>query len=155
MVGAELSEKAVLALFEQRGVAPQITPWAGGQCYRHDNLTVFQGDIFSLDADTLGEVDAIYDRAALIALPDAMRERYAAHLMALTHSAPQLLITLSYDQARMAGPPFSVDQALVETLYGHRYRIEPLSRKDIIANEAMFAERGLEALYEECCLLSP
>lgn len=153
VTGAELSEKAVTDLFASLDYPPDLTPWKGGNCYRHGNLTVFQGDIFALRPDELGAVDAIYDRAALIALPDAMRERYARHLITLTDKAPQLLITLEYDQQQMDGPPFSVDEKQVKTLYGNDYKIALLSRKMILDHEPVFRERGLTALYENVFLV--
>ncbi len=155
VVGVELADKAIHALFEQLGVAPECTDWAGGKCYQHGTLTIFQGDIFALDADTLGPVQAIYDRAALIALPAPLRDQYAEQLVALSQAAPQLLITLGYDQQRMDGPPFSVDLPLITRLYGEHYAIQLLSEDNIIAHEPRFAENGLEALHQLCSLLTP
>ena len=155
VVGVELCDKAVHALFEQLGVTPDCTDWTGGKRYEHGALSVFQGDVFALDADTLGHIDAIYDRAALIALPDAMRNRYAAHLVNLSNAAPQLLITLSYDQPRMEEPPFSVDLPMITALYQAHYHIAVVSSEDMIKHEPRFAENGLEALYQLCSLLTP
>ncbi len=153
VIGAELSGKAVTDLFASLNRQPEITPWQGGNRYRQGDLTVFQGDIFLLTPDDLPTVDAIYDRAALIALPDTLRARYARHLQTLTHRARQLLITLEYDQQQMAGPPFSVDQEEVETRYGDHYRVTSLSRKMILDHEPVFREKGLTALYENAFLL--
>lgn len=154
VIGAELSDKAVTDLFASLNRQPDITPWQGGNRYRHGDLTVFQGDIFLLQPDDLETVDAIYDRAALIALPDAMRERYARHLLTLADKAPQLLITLEYDQQQMDGPPFSVGEQQVRNLYEADYRIAPLSRKMILDHEPVFQERGVTALYENVFLLT-
>lgn len=115
MIGAELSDKAVSDLFASLHRQPIITDWQGGKRYQHGDLTVFQGDIFLLQAIDIEAPDAIYDRAALIALPEAMRTRYARHLLTLTDKAPQLLITLEYDQQEMDGPPFSVGEPQVKT----------------------------------------
>ena len=79
------------------------------------------GDIFKLTADQLGKVDAVYDRAALVALPEDMRQQYSAHLMAITHTAPQLLICFEYDQSIHAGPPFSVAANEVKQHYGQHF----------------------------------
>lgn len=155
VIGAELSEKAVVAFFAEAGLEPDVSDWHGGKCYRHDGITIFQGDIFALDANTLGAVDAIYDRAAAIALPASLREQYARHLAGLTNNAPQLLITLSYNQSEMPGPPFSVDADNVRTLYGQRYQLQSLSSKAILDHEPGFRERGLTALTESCWLLTP
>ena len=39
------------------------------------------GDIFNVTAEILGQIDAIYNRAALVALPKEMRNQYTKHLM--------------------------------------------------------------------------
>lgn len=153
VVGAELSDKAVTELFASLHRQPIITDWQGGKRYQHGDLTVFQGDIFLLQAIDIEAPDAIYDRAALIALPEAMRARYARHLMTLTDNAPQLLITLEYDQQEMDGPPFSVGEPQVKNLYGADYAIASLSRKMILHHEPVFRQRGLTALYENAFLL--
>lgn len=154
VIGAELSDKAVTELFASlHRHQPIITDWQGGKRYQHGDLTVFQGDIFLLQAIDIEAPDAIYDRAALVALPEAMRARYARHLMTLTDKAPQLLITLEYDQQEMDGPPFSVAEPQVKTLYGADYAIASLSRKMILHHEPVFQERGLRALYENAFLL--
>lgn len=130
VAGVELSELAVTQLFEQLSETTEITPAGTLKRYSAANLDIFVGDFFALAAETLGPVDAVYDRAALIALPAAMRRRYARHMQRLTATAPQLLITLDYEQREMAGPPFAVDAAEVHGLYGGAYRLELLARQD-------------------------
>ena len=76
-------------------------------------------------------IDAVYDRAALIALPPRSRNRYARHQFDLTGGAGQLLITLDYDQTQMDGPPFSVPEEEIGVLYGGRYRRELLASREI------------------------
>ncbi|MEM7446371.1 MAG: hypothetical protein AAF414_23830 [Pseudomonadota bacterium] len=90
--------------------------------FQSDGIDLFVGDVFDLTADALGHVDAIYDRAALVALPHEMRVDYAAHIATITGSARQLLLTFVYDQAEMDGPPFAVDGDGVDALYGAWYR---------------------------------
>jgi thiopurine S-methyltransferase len=75
----------------------------------------------------LGKVDAVYDRAALVALPDEMRKAYSAHLMALTKLAPQLLICFVYDQSAHAGPPFSICRDEVKEHYQTSYDLTMLA----------------------------
>lgn len=128
VAGAELSPIAAEQLFAELGVVPQIAAMSDLSHYHAPNLDIFVGDIFQLSHALLGRVDSIYDRAALIALPPAMRLRYASHLTAITDTAPQLLITLEYDQQLMDGPPFSVGEEEVRHLYGERYAITPLAR---------------------------
>lgn len=122
LCGAELSRLAIEQFFAELGITPLITHTGALECFEAAGVKIFAGDIFALDAATLGPVDAIYDRAALVALPPPLRQTYAAHLIALTNNAPQLLITLEYDQTKLAGPPFSVPGREVEALYAS-YRL--------------------------------
>lgn len=155
VVGAELSEIAVAQLFESLGVEPSIDEWRGGRRWQHAGLTVFQGDIFALTAADLGPVDMIYDRAALVALPPAMRPGYAEQLLALTGAAPQLLITFEYDPAEKDGPPFPVLPAEIEQHYATRYTLETLSRKDVLQSSLNFRDAGVTRFVEVAWKLLP
>lgn len=155
VVGVELSELAVRGLFEQLGVTPDVRPWRGGQCWLADGVTIFHGDFFQLQAGDLGAVDAIYDRAALVALPPDMRARYAAHLLEITYVAPQLLISFEYDQSRMNGPPFSVPTEEIAGLYAEFYQLSECSREDVIAKAPRFSEQGLASFVEVAWHLQP
>lgn len=126
VVGAELSEMAISQLFAELGVTPNMAIVDDLKHYSASNINIFVGDIFTVSSKTLGVVDAIYDRAALVALPKDMRHRYTAHLMAITHQAPQLLVTLTYDQNVMDGPPFSVSDTEVEQHYQDHYLLRCL-----------------------------
>ena len=128
VVGAELSEVAIIQLFEELGVDPTVTTTSNGKIYAKDGLTIYVGDIFKLTSNDLGDVTGIYDRAALVALPSPLREQYAAHLMAITQCAPLLIISFEYDQNEMAGPPFSVNEKTVDALYSVDYNIQRLER---------------------------
>ncbi|HMQ94981.1 MAG TPA: thiopurine S-methyltransferase [Amaricoccus sp.] len=128
VVGAELSRLAVEQLFEELGVEPETS--ASGPLLRFaaGEVEVFVGDVFDLTAAMLGAVAAVYDRAALVALPAGLRERYAAHVAAITRSAPQFLICMEYDQTTRQGPPFSIDGAEVTRVHGARYQVTELAR---------------------------
>ncbi len=128
VVGAELSEVAITQLFEELGVEPTISTSTNGKVYTKDRLTIFVGDIFKLTSSDIGDVTGVYDRAALVALPSPLREQYSAHLIAITQCAPQLIISFDYDQNEMAGPPFSVNEKTVDSLYSADYNIKRLER---------------------------
>ncbi len=131
VAGAELSTVAIEQLFAELGVTPTITRAGGLDKYSADNLDLFVGDIFHLSKQRLGPVDAIYDRAALVALPPDMRARYTAHLRELTDHAPQLLICYEYDQRVMDGPPFSISSEEVLHHYQHRYTVRLIASIDV------------------------
>ncbi|MEI8259088.1 MAG: thiopurine S-methyltransferase [Deltaproteobacteria bacterium] len=118
VVGVELVEDAVRAFFAERGLTPTVTTRGALTEYAHGPITLLAGDFFATTRELLGPVDALYDRAALIALPEAMRVRYVAHLRALLPSgADGLVVTIEYPQEAMAGPPFSVPEAEVRRHY--------------------------------------
>lgn len=148
VVGVELSEMAVQQFFAEGGFEPVVEKQAGLMCYQANGITIYCGDFFELTPAMLGKIDAVYDRAALIALPEHMRSDYARHLTRLTQAAPQLLIALDYDQSQMAGPPFSVTAAEIENLYGADYQVESLERDDVIEQEPRFKQKGILAFYQ-------
>lgn len=131
VLGAELSEIAVQELFAELGLTPTVSSAGDLQHYQADELQVFVGDIFQLSENTLGSVAAIYDRAALVALPDAMRQRYAQHLITISQAAPQLVICFEYDQAQLPGPPFSVDSLEMHKLYSKVYSLNCLEIREV------------------------
>lgn len=107
------------------------------------------GDFFDLTPQSLGLIDAIFDRAALVALPKDMRERYVQHLARLTHSGTRsMLITMEYDQSEMSGPPHAVHPAEVQRLYGDTHDILPLDYVDLLADSPKMAARGVTRLGE-------
>lgn len=132
VAGAELSAIAIEELFQELGVEPEVKDAGKLKHYAAPGIDMFVGDIFDLSAAALGPVDAVYDRAALVALPEAMRADYVRHLIAITASAPQLLISFEYDQAAMAGPPFAVDELEVRRHYGEAYRLRCIERADVV-----------------------
>lgn len=128
VIGVELSELAVRELFEELSVTPQVTQVAGFVRFSADDIDIFVGDFFQLNAELTGKIDAIYDRAALVALPSQMRIDYTAHLINISHKAPQLLVTYEYQQELIDGPPFSISEVEVTRHYADAYAIDLLER---------------------------
>lgn len=121
--GAELSEIAIRDLFDGLEIEPEVTAAGPLRRFSGPRLDIYVGDVFELTPEVLGQVDLVYDRAALVALPAGQRQRYARHLVDLTGRAPQLLITFTYDQSVMDGPPFSVPADVVAEYYADIYDI--------------------------------
>ena len=131
VAGAELSRLAVEQLFEELALEPQITGQGALTHFGGPDLDIYVGDIFDLTRQTLGPVDAVYDRAAFVALPETMRGDYAKHIAEITATAPQLLITFDYDQSVMPGPPFSIPTAEVHSRHEPHYAVNPLNSVDV------------------------
>jgi thiopurine S-methyltransferase len=131
LAGAELSAIAIEDLFNRLNLTPTITKLDEITHYSAHNIDIFVGDFFNVTPAMLGNVDAVYDRAALVALPVDMRKQYATHLITLTNTASQLLICFEYDQALHAGPPFSVTADEVKQYYQATYDTSLLGSSDV------------------------
>lgn len=117
VVGVELSAIALEAFFTENGIDYEQDKVAGYSRFRGDGYTLLAGDFFSLNRDVIGPFGAIYDRAALIALPPEMRRRYVKHLRELSNAGTQgLLVTVDYPAEEISPPPFIVvDKEVTES----------------------------------------
>jgi thiopurine S-methyltransferase len=131
VAGAELSQVAIEQLFVELGLQPEISTVGEVEQWSANRLDIFVGDIFAVSRKMLGPVDAIYDRAALVAFPEEMRDRYTAHLTKITGKAPQLLICYDYDQSLMQGPPFSIRNEEVHRQYADTYQVTLMASTDV------------------------
>lgn len=132
VLGVELSQLAVEQFFVEHGLQPQIEQANDGAHYRAGGIELVCGDAFALDAAALRDCAAVFDRAALIALPPDLRKRYVGELYAkLPSGCRGLLVALEYPQAEREGPPFSVPEDEVRALYDHDWEIERLTHRTI------------------------
>ncbi|GJL83119.1 MAG: thiopurine S-methyltransferase [marine bacterium B5-7] len=131
VAGIDLSEIAIRQLFMDLGVEPRVSGTGKLKCYSIENVDIFVGDFFDLTSNILGPVDATYDRAALVALPEDMRSKYTEHLIEITNKAPQFLLCFEYDQRLMEGPPFSVGKKEVERHYEDHYELNLVASIDV------------------------
>lgn len=136
VVGSELIPTAIEQLFDELGIEPTKIQIGDLTRFSAPDINIFVGDIFNLTAEVLGPINATYDRAALVALPEQTRVKYTAHLMNITQNAPQLLVTFDYDQSVFPGPPCCVPAEEVNRHYQDTYRA------DIVHSEVL--EGGLK-----------
>lgn len=149
VLGVELSEKAVHEFFSEQQLEPVISQNGAFKVYGCEGIELWCGDFFALRAEDVAGCTALYDRAALIALPAAMRERYVAHLSSVLPADCQgLLITLDYDQAKIDGPPFSVSDEEVQRLLAEDWKLNILQTSDVLKGSVKFEQRGVERLEE-------
>ncbi|MBV4454593.1 MULTISPECIES: thiopurine S-methyltransferase [Pseudomonas] len=149
VLGVELSQQAVEAFFNEQNLTPRITERGAFKVYQAALIEVWCGDFFAMGAESLADCAALYDRAALIALPPLMRARYAEHLNRLLRPGCQgLLVTLDYDQTQKAGPPFAVMDDEVKVLFGSHWRSDVLEEQDILGESWKFVQDGVTRLDE-------
>jgi thiopurine S-methyltransferase len=132
VLGVELSEEAIIEFFEGLSVTPTIAKLGEFICYSAENIEIFVGDIFKLDALIVGKIDAIYDRASLVALTADVRVEYTKHLRSISNHASQFLLCFEYEQALMNRSPYSVDEAEVQKHYGEHYKLLRLCKEKIL-----------------------
>jgi thiopurine S-methyltransferase len=155
VVGIELSRTAIEAFFDENDLLGKWTdetviPFCAAEGYK-----LYCGDFFDLTASELSGISAYYDRGALVALPPEMRVRYVAHMAALMPPGGRvLLISYSYNQSETKGPPFSVPQQELETLFAEKFHIEILSEEDVLWSHQGLVERGVTQLVESAVLLT-
>ena len=156
VVGVELVETAVQEFFAEQNIQPTVSQHAENpdiKCYQGkltneilgqpsaQTITLWVADIFALTSTDIDTIDAIYDKAALIALPSDMRTKYSEQIRQLSvnvdkvehidsyndKAAPQLLITLEYDQSKKDGPPFSINSEQLQQYYGSHHQLFKLA----------------------------
>ena len=148
VLGVEFSPLAVQQFLTENTLEATQHESPLGQHYIAGPIEVICGDVFALDEATLHGCAGVYDRAAVIALPPPLRERYASELYGrLPAGCRGLMITLQYSQQEMDGPPFSVDEPMMHALFDRNWKVETLEQRDILGAEPGFAAQGVRALH--------
>lgn len=149
VTGVELAAQAVDAFFAEQGLQPERQRVRDFTVSRVGNLEIWQGDFFDLQAADVPACRAFYDRAALIALPPDMRERYVERLSTLLERDAQgLLISLDYDLRDMEGPPFSVSPDEVQQRFSSSWKIELLETSSALDAQGRFRDRAMRYMDE-------
>ena len=150
VIGVEFIESAVLDFFRENKLNWEETVQYGHPCYRvrGRNIWIFVADFIQFANDYDGQpIDSLYDRAALVALPEDMRPDYvAACEKLLTNSAQGLLVTMEYEPIAMEGPPFSVPNEEVARLW--KGRLELVEQMDMLSSMRRAVKSGVLRLDE-------
>jgi len=148
VLGVELSDRAAIQFFTENELEYAVREVPDFQIFAGQNaasgLEIWVGDFFKLPAAALEGCSAYFDRAAMVALPDALRAEYARHMAHLMpKSSRGLLITFS----------FSVPDENVRKLLGPAFDICELEHYSGTERLGNLKERGLETLDERVYLL--
>ena len=154
VIGVELSPVGVERFFVDNNLQYSVSEIDNFVIYQSDRIKIYCGDYFSLNAEHLSSVSAVYDRASLIALDLNLREKYAQHLTAIIPLDVRiLLLTLIYPQHQMSGPPFSVSNSEVESLFSSAFKYRQLHCFNDIDNEPKFLRAGVDYVESVAYLL--
>ena len=155
VLGIELNRIAVRDFFAENDLQPDVTQYGELERWQADGIVIFCGDFFALQSGDVAECSAVFDRAALIALPPEMRPDYIKHMRQLfpTGSAT-FLITLEYDQSIANGPPFSVPESEVRGYFSESKQVELSCTTDALDDLPGLKKRGVPAIDEKVWLLT-
>ncbi|GAA0780502.1 MULTISPECIES: thiopurine S-methyltransferase [Pseudomonadati] len=147
--GCELSQTAIEQFFAENQLPFQVQSQQQHQFFSADQLELIQGDIFTIDPSVTASIGGFYDRAALIAWPETMRQQYAKTLAKLIPAnVSGLLITLDYPQDTLKGPPFAVSPDWIEQYLAPYFEISLLSCEDVLADNPRFVNKQVPWLNE-------
>jgi len=150
--GVEFVDLACQSLFVENGIPYEVEQRGNWKIYRGNNLDIIQGDFFKLPSKMLPPVNAVYDRAAVVALPPDKRIKYTEKIRQLARRGCSMLVhTFEYDQEKMSGPPFSVWQNEIEVHYSvtQNFVVTCLDETEKIDQLKKFQWRGLNSIREK------
>ncbi len=145
VLGCELSPLAVEAFYQEWRKVAERSGREEFLAYEADGVSILLGDYFHLTGALLGPITAVYDRAALIAMPPAKRPDYAQQMAALVRpGTPVLLIAPFSLKDPASGPPFAVSGEEIAALFGPAFHVERLAcERETADTHPELAERGL------------
>lgn len=153
VVGVEGVESACREFFDEHGLPLVIEERDGFRAFNGGGVTLLCGNMFDATPARLGSFDAVYDRAALIALEPSTRARYLATVFALLEPrARVMLVTLAYDQAKIAGPPWSIPPDLARTLFDG-FTVGDVVSRDV-PRSAKYVDAGVSKLEESLLVMT-
>jgi len=140
--GAELSEIACRDFFKEKELSYKHQKHGGFNVFSCDNVQLWQGDFFKLHPTDIKDIDWIYDRAAIIALPESMQQQYVEHLSTFISEQTSLfLISLEFPQEELEGPPFSISSLKVAQLFSE-FDVESVAVHEL--EDKKFAQRTFD-----------
>ena len=154
-VGVELSRRAIEKFIDEHDWQCEETARDDYKLYENESLKLICGDFLTLTPDSLGTFDTFFDRAAIVALPPAMRVKYVDVLKTLIGPGGRgLMVTLEYDQNLTEGPPFSVSVEAVKDLFSPEFDIQILDSHVVENVPPRFVQAGINTLTEHVLCLS-
>lgn len=150
VIGVEVSEIAARQFFREHSLEYNTQEEGPFTVYESGAIQFWQGDIFKLTEVQLPAIDAVYDKAALIALPPDKRPDYARLIRDCSTDIQTILLnTFEYEQDEMNGPPFAVFEYEIRDYYADRFEIFTLHERSALEELSTFRHRGLESYLTE------
>lgn len=148
VVGVEFIRRAVDDFVDENHLEATTETTHYGTLTRIGALSLACADFFALSPEELGTFDAVYDRAAFVAIDPTRRSEYTKKLAELTRPAARLfLVNFVHDMP--GGPPFSIPEPELRQLFDPFFELEQRDEADILDDEPRFRERGATHFREQ------
>lgn len=144
--GIDISELAIEAFIAEHQLNLKKEVKANHISYANDKITLIAGDYFQLNKESLPCFDAVYDRGALVALPEKLRPAYLnLYLSCLKPEGRVFLKTVYYEDEGIEGPPYAIRDKAVYEYYASCRQITCLMRRlrYLDARDSLY-KRGLK-----------
>jgi thiopurine S-methyltransferase len=149
IVGVEISEIAVREFFSEQDLIAKRSNLGPFQQFQVEDYQLLCGDIFQLKHHHVTGIDAVYDRASLVALNASQRQAYAKVLAdILPAGCSVLLVSMDYPQNEMNGPPYAVKKDEVRVLFESNFQVTHLHSLDLLKDTDRYSGMGLSSLSE-------
>jgi thiopurine S-methyltransferase len=135
-------------------VIPHITKQGGFVKYQYENVELLCGDFFSLEKTDLPNIQAVYDCKALIALPPDMRKKYLSQMINCLGTKIKILLLTRESNCEVSPPPFPIDEAEVNSLYGSYFNVKKLKCVGIKNIPEKLVKKGYTEITESVYLIS-
>ncbi|KAF2368227.1 TPMT family [Trinorchestia longiramus] len=155
VVGVEGVEQVVVDYGKEHRLDFKITTTDYGKVYKTPDgrLQIIVCNLFDLSSSKIGQFDAIWDRASIIAISVCDREKYMKVMKDLLVSEFRyLVVTVDYTPTpEFSGPPSSITpKEMVDFLSDVDYQVLESTDGSVMNN---LVKHG--PVYERYCLLSP
>lgn len=155
VIGVELSQIACEAFFTENKLNVTVVEQQNLKHYKSQNIELICGDIFNVTPEILPPIKAIYDRAALIALLPQMRVQYAKQIIKIANNQARILLLCHETKDTVQGPPFPVDKAEVNSLFGKDFSVAELKREHKSTVSEHLIAKGYKEKTDTAYLLTP
>jgi thiopurine S-methyltransferase len=126
VVGVELSDQACSDFFKENDLEHSISQKDNFIVYQGEHIELFCGDFFELKQNQVGKIKAVYDRAAMIALPLEYRQRYVDKIVELTEVGSKIVLISLESGHQPQTPPFVINEKEIIGFYQKHFKIQIL-----------------------------
>jgi len=154
VIGIELSSIACDDFFDELNIKPHVTKQSKFKKYTYNNIILFCGDLFNLTSSDLPIIHAVYDCKALIALPSDLRKKYIDHIVKCFGTNIKILLLTRETSCPVKPPPFPVNKAEIDLLYGSYFDVQLLKNLSITDIPERLAKKGYTEIIENVYLIS-